>query len=531
MMDKPDAELQTSPHEQEPLLPELQSWASENDPRPEVVELYERVLGCFRFNTFNMAQDGTYLHSMAGKVGSIEELQAKARRFNNEIKAFTHGLPCHASSAIFVVMDETRMDLIKALISGPEDSPYEHGLYLFDILCPGSYPDMPPLVSIMTTGEGSVRFNPNLYDSGYVCLSIINTWDSMPEEMWNPQQSNLLQVLVSIQALVMDEFIIQKEPYYETLEKDSVENRAYADIVRYNNAKWAILDILRRPPQEFKSVVFRHFALKKAGILRTLDRWVEEAAAQEKLDYYSVDCLVSEHNHPTCEAFMEKGGYIANLIEVVQQIKEELRLLPDFTDPEQLEAALAEYEIAHEVRRLKLEEQLEAQAEAQVLSSHPPEAAGIQLVGEAEEAKYGTIVVESQADLFKVKPLAPPSQLMTVNKLEAVSPTVVESQAGFTEAMHQAPKTQLMTLSKLKAISPKLVESQAGLIEAKLTILEPQLMAYKPEVISPIIAESHAEFVEAMLLAPQTHSMTVNKLEPISPVVQAPEVETEDQGI
>jgi hypothetical protein len=198
---------------------------------------------------------------------------------------------------------------------------------------------------------------------------------------------------------------------------------------------------------------------------------------------------------------MAKGGYLANLAEVVQQMKEELSLLPDTTDPEQLEAALAEYEVAHEVRRLKFEEQREAQAEAELLVSPgtdcpPPEAAGVELVVEAEEAKHETIVVESLAGVFEVKPLAPQKQLMTVNKLEA--------------------------------ISPMLVESQTGLIEAKLTTLEPVLMANKPEAISPIIAESHAELIEAMLYAPQTHSMTVNKLEPISPVVQAPEVETEE---
>eukprot|EP00359_Climacostomum_virens_P001060 CAMPEP_0204898908 /NCGR_PEP_ID=MMETSP1397-20131031/1550_1 /ASSEMBLY_ACC=CAM_ASM_000891 /TAXON_ID=49980 /ORGANISM="Climacostomum Climacostomum virens, Strain Stock W-24" /LENGTH=423 /DNA_ID=CAMNT_0052066799 /DNA_START=148 /DNA_END=1419 /DNA_ORIENTATION=- len=300
-------------------------------------------------------------HSMADKLGSIEQLQAKARRFNNEIKAFTHGLPCHASSSIFVVMDDNRMDLMKALISGPEDSPYEHGLYLFDILCPETYPEAPPHVSIMTTGDGTVRFNPNLYDSGYVCLSIINTWDSMPEEMWNPQQSNLLQVLISIQALVMDEYIIQKEPYYESLTKESAENRAYSDIVRYNNVKWAMLETLRRPAEEFKHVIFRHFALKKQKILKTIEAWVAQAEAQETCDYYSVDCLVSEHNHPTCDIFMSKNGYLANLRTVVESLKEELSLLPEFTTEEEFERALLEYEALNIARRAKLEEQQEAE--------------------------------------------------------------------------------------------------------------------------------------------------------------------------
>ena len=28
----------------------------------------------------------------------------------------------------------------------------------------------------MTTGGNKVRFNPNLYDSGKVCLSLLGTW-------------------------------------------------------------------------------------------------------------------------------------------------------------------------------------------------------------------------------------------------------------------------------------------------------------------------------------------------------------------
>lgn len=39
-----------------------------------------------------------------------------------------------------------------------------------------------------------VRFNPNLYNDGKVCLSVLNTWHGRPEERWNPETSSLLQV-------------------------------------------------------------------------------------------------------------------------------------------------------------------------------------------------------------------------------------------------------------------------------------------------------------------------------------------------
>lgn len=38
---------------------------------------------------------------------------------------------------------------------------------------------------------------------------MLNTWSGRPEEMWNPETSSLLQVMVSLQSLVM-----VPEPYF-----------------------------------------------------------------------------------------------------------------------------------------------------------------------------------------------------------------------------------------------------------------------------------------------------------------------------
>lgn len=83
---------------------------------------------------------------------------------------------------------------VKVLITGPEDTPYENGCFEFDIFFPQDYPQTPMSVNLQTTGRNTVRFNPNLYHDGKVCLSILNTWHGRPEERWNAQTSNLLQV-------------------------------------------------------------------------------------------------------------------------------------------------------------------------------------------------------------------------------------------------------------------------------------------------------------------------------------------------
>lgn len=46
----------------------------------------------------------------------------------------------------------------------------------------------------MDAGGGSVRFNPNLYNCGKVCLSLLGTWSGAKGETWDPSSSSTLQV-------------------------------------------------------------------------------------------------------------------------------------------------------------------------------------------------------------------------------------------------------------------------------------------------------------------------------------------------
>jgi hypothetical protein len=49
-------------------------------------------------------------------------------------------------------------------------------------------------VNLQTTGGKSVRFNPNLYKDGKVCLSLLGTWDGHKSETWDSQVSTINQV-------------------------------------------------------------------------------------------------------------------------------------------------------------------------------------------------------------------------------------------------------------------------------------------------------------------------------------------------
>ena len=72
-----------------------------------------------------------------------------------------------------------------ALVIGPEDSLYNYGYYLFEFNFSKEYPFKPPKV-VYLTNEHDIRFHPNLYRNGKVCLSLLNTWRG---EQWTSCQT------------------------------------------------------------------------------------------------------------------------------------------------------------------------------------------------------------------------------------------------------------------------------------------------------------------------------------------------------
>ena len=52
-------------------------------------------------------------------------------------------LPLHESSSVFVRVDSSNMFLWRALITGPEDTPYSGGCFIFDMYFPLNYPAVP----------------------------------------------------------------------------------------------------------------------------------------------------------------------------------------------------------------------------------------------------------------------------------------------------------------------------------------------------------------------------------------------------
>ena len=167
-------------------------------------EHYGQILSEWRVSSSPFAKGGennAFMHKY-DRVARKSVLPRSGKVLVREARKCYKNLPIpSANASIFICFAEERMDLARAVVTGPVGSPYAHGLFVFDIFFPPSFPQVAPLVTFMTTGGGQVRMNPNLYTDGKVCISLLGSTNAADEsQRWNPRQSSLAQLMISIQV-------------------------------------------------------------------------------------------------------------------------------------------------------------------------------------------------------------------------------------------------------------------------------------------------------------------------------------------
>ncbi|KAJ4823101.1 hypothetical protein Tsubulata_017600 [Turnera subulata] len=214
------------------------------------------------FKQFDTVEDFSDHHFKG--LGFTDSVPPKnwAKRIQEEWKILEKDLPDTISVRVY----ESRMELLRAVIGGPAGTPYHDGLFVFDCLFPASYPNQPPTVYYYS---GGLRLNPNLYECGKVCLSLLGTWTGDSNENWIPGKSTMLQVLVSIQALILNERPFFNEPGYAqsyTGARGQQQSQVYSEEAFILSLK-TMMYTLRRPPKYFEDLVLGHFHSRGRDVL------------------------------------------------------------------------------------------------------------------------------------------------------------------------------------------------------------------------------------------------------------------------
>ncbi|KAK3006729.1 hypothetical protein RJ639_017182, partial [Escallonia herrerae] len=235
---------------------ELCSDGTEEDKELEVMRRFQE------FKKFDTVDDFSDHHYNCMGFEGRQPPKNWTKKIEDEWKILEKDLP----DTIYVRVSESRMDLLRAVIVGPAGTPYHDGLFVFDVHFPLAYPDIPPMVYYYS---GGLRLNPNLYDCGKVCLSLLNTWTGHGCEKWMPKSSTMLQVLVSIQALILNAKPFFNEPGHESNYTGDVgdkKSNAYNEDVFILSLK-TMMYTLRRPPKHFEDLVAGHFRSRAHDIL------------------------------------------------------------------------------------------------------------------------------------------------------------------------------------------------------------------------------------------------------------------------
>mmetsp|Transcript_19213 Transcript_19213/g.41635 ORF Transcript_19213/g.41635 Transcript_19213/m.41635 type:complete len:1158 (-) Transcript_19213:1600-5073(-) len=273
---------------------------SRTPPSTEWAQFIEQVPRC-------AGAEGIRESSVYCKQASSDVTVPKClKRLFKELDGLKDNLPADPNCSIWLRFDDETPQYIRALVAAPlpGPTPYSGGVFVFDIYVPNDYPKSNPKVQLLTTGNGTVRFGPNLYADGKVCLSLLGTWEGPG---WNEKHSSLYQVLISIQGLILG----VEHPYYlepghggwegnvkegdfqakgQTLSGQTVHQELgvpiqvvlYEDVLRVGTVKYAMVQSLKwalegsmskHGLEAFSEIIQAHFCENRSSILEEVRNW------------------------------------------------------------------------------------------------------------------------------------------------------------------------------------------------------------------------------------------------------------------
>lgn len=254
--------------------------AIENEEKEiDLKEKYIKMVKSHQFNYCDVPKNYHYKN----KKSSVNK--KSMMRIMAETQNLKESLPVNWDTSILMRISPDDIHYASFFIVGPEGTPYHNGIFEFHLKYPDNYPMSNPLVNLMTTGNSTVRFNPNLYNCGKVCLSLLGTWGGSEGESWNPAVSTALQVLISIQSLIFIDEPYFNEPGWErqrgtpTGDKKSKE---YNEKRRVKTIEWGINDKIKNPIESIKDFTMSHFRMKREELKDVTLKWVNDATTHKE---------------------------------------------------------------------------------------------------------------------------------------------------------------------------------------------------------------------------------------------------------
>jgi len=120
--------------------------------------------------------------------GNNQKTKMALKRITKELADMQKEPPSNCSAGVH---DDNDLFHWTATLLGPQDSPYQGGVFALDIHFPADYPFKPPKMHFITR-----IYHPNINSNGGICLDIL-------KDQWSPALT-ISKVLLSICSLLND---------------------------------------------------------------------------------------------------------------------------------------------------------------------------------------------------------------------------------------------------------------------------------------------------------------------------------------
>jgi ubiquitin-protein ligase len=277
------------------VLKNVKDYLEENNINHSITQITQNIVGITKLDDFQQIFneykfkyfDGEFnsFHYAENSVVNLTSNQVS--RLQKEFQILKKSISLTKDASIFFCIQKNNVNKIRFIISGPKNTPYELGLLIFDMTMGANFPSKPPQVNF--SNNGGKRFNPNLYDSGKVCLSLLGTWSGDKGESWNINTSSLNQLLISIQSQILIDEPYYNEPGHERTIGTPHGIRAsleYNYNIRQYTLDYTMCDLLASNKYpEFQDIINKYFKFQKLNIIQVLNKWLEEMPTSKTLKF------------------------------------------------------------------------------------------------------------------------------------------------------------------------------------------------------------------------------------------------------
>ncbi|KAM8703488.1 hypothetical protein ACLKA7_008158 [Drosophila subpalustris] len=242
---------------------------------------------------FEVVSNAPNAHHFIGNIIHPSNKAQYQRAVHREYAMLQASLP----PGVVVRAYEDRMDLISVMMVGPKRTPYENALFFFDFQMGSDYPKSPPTCHYIS--YCTERLNPNLYEEGKVCVSLLGTWSGRDTEVWTPQ-STMLQVLVSIQGLILVDEPYYNEAGYEKQRGTQLGNensRVYNEMAIIKIAHSTVKQ-LQNPPLIFRKELIEHYKKFGTELHGRMQSWSDYSAEAQRLKIACIKDMPTDYKTP-----------------------------------------------------------------------------------------------------------------------------------------------------------------------------------------------------------------------------------------